>query len=273
MMLSDEVLMAYADGQLDANERARLEQLIAQDPEANARLEVFQATGRDLASVFDEHMNSPLPEKLSRLALYAQPLPVNKLLPVKRSSLGLVAEAFRSFVRPAHPFGLAAASAAMLIAGIGAGWLLHGGAGESGSPMSDLVQVESDGRTVARGPLSMALNNSQSGRETILPFAAGMVLRVAVKLSFRNHAQDYCRLYEAGLVGSENFGGIACNSNGQWDIKLQVQLAPAHPSAGRTAPAGTKGSALEAAVMSWIDGDALDQRDEDAMILKGWKKQ
>ena len=78
MMLSDEVLMAYADGQLDASERARLKKLIAQDPEANARLEVFQATGQDLASVFDEHMNSPLPEKLSRLALYAQPLPVKK---------------------------------------------------------------------------------------------------------------------------------------------------------------------------------------------------
>ncbi len=265
-MLSDEVLMAYADGQLDAGERARLRKLIAQDPEASARLEVFEATGQDLASVFDEHMNSPLPEKLSRLALYAQPLPV------KRSSLGQVADALRSFVRPAHPFGLAAASAAMLIAGIGAGWLLHGGVGESGSPMSDLVQVESDGRTVARGPLSMALDNSQSGRETILPFAAGKVLRVAVKLSFRNHAQDYCRQYEAGLAGSENFGGIACNSNGQWNIKLQAQLAPAHPSAGRTAPAGTESSALEAAVMSWIDGDALDQRDEDAMILKGWKE-
>ena len=160
----------------------------------------------------------------------------------------------------------------MLIAGIGVGWLLHGGAGESGSPMSDLVQVESDGRTVARGPLSAALDNSQSGRETILPFAAGKVLRMAVKLSFRNHAQDYCRQYEAGLAGSESFGGIACNSNGQWNIKLQAQFAPAHPSAGRTAQAGTKSSPLEEAVMSWIDGDALDQRDEDAMILKGWKE-
>ncbi len=95
---------------------------------------------------------------------------------------------------------------------------------------------------------------------------------MAVKLSFRNHAQDYRRQYEAGLAGSENFGGIACNSNGHRNIKLQAQFAPAQPSAGRTAPAGTKNSALEGAVMSWIDGDALDQRDEDAMILKGWKE-
>jgi anti-sigma factor RsiW len=271
MMLSDEVLMAYADGQLDASERARLKELIARDPEASARLEVFQATGQDLASMFDGHMNSPLPEKLRRLELYAQPLPANKLLPAKRSGLGQFADALRNFARPAHPFGLAAVSAAMLIAGAGAGWLLHGSADESGSPMSDLVQVESDGRTVARGPLSLALDNSPSGRETHIPFAAGKVLRMAVKLSFRNHAHYYCRQYEAGLAGSENFGGIACNSNGQWNIKLQAQFGPAHSSAGKTAPAGTS-SPLEEAVMSWIEGDALDQRDENAMILKGWKE-
>jgi anti-sigma factor RsiW len=265
-MLSDETLMAYADGQLDAAERARVQKLIAADSEANARLEVFQATGQDLASVFNEHMKSPLPEKLARLALYAQPLPVE----TKRSSLGGFADALRNLVRPAHTFGLAAASAAILFAGIGVGWLLHG-AGEGGSPMSELVQVESDGRTVARGPLNVALNSLPSGRETLVPFAAGKVLRMAVKLSFRNHAQDYCRQYEAGLAGSENYGGIACHSNGQWDIKLQAQLAPAQPSAARTAPAGSKSPALEGAVISWIDGDALDRQDEDALILKGWK--
>ncbi len=267
-MLSDETLVAYADGQLDAAERARVKKLIAQDPVANARFEIFQATGQDLASVFDEHMNSPLPGKLSRFALYAQPLPVK----TGRSTLGQFADTLRNLVQPAHPFGLAAASVTMLIAGIGVGWLLHGGAGENGSPMSELVQVQSDGHTVARGPLSVALNSLPSGRETLVPFAAGKVLRMAVKLSFRNHAQDYCRQYEAGLAGSESFGGIACNSNGQWNIKLQAQLAPAQRSAERTVPAGSKSSALEAAVMSWIDGEALDQHDEDALILKGWKE-
>ena len=62
MMLSDEMLMAYADGQLDAGDRARVKKLVAQDPALAARLEIFQATGHGLASVFDEHMNAPLPE-------------------------------------------------------------------------------------------------------------------------------------------------------------------------------------------------------------------
>ncbi len=266
-MLPDEILMAYADGQLDAAERARVKELIGQDQEASARLEIFQATGRDLASVFGEHVNSPLPERLSRLALYAQPLPAK----TGRSGLGRFAAALRNFARP-RPFGLAAASA-LLMVGIGVGWFLRD-AGESGSPMSGLglVQVESDGRTVARGPLNVALNSLPSSKETLVPFAAGKVLRVAIKLSFRNHEKDYCRQYEAGLTGSENFGGIACHSDGEWRIKLQAQLGPGRPSTGRTAPAGAEGLSLQEAVMSWIDGEALNKQDEGAMILRGWEK-
>jgi len=267
-MLPDETLMAYADGQLDAAERARVEKLIEQNPEASARLEVFQATGHGLASVFDEHMNSPLPEKLSRLALYAQPLPGT----CRKSTLGRFAAALGNLARP-HPFGLAAASAAILMVGIGVGWFLRD-AGESGSPMSGLglVRVESDGGTVARGPLNVALNSLPSSRETLVPLAAGKVLRVAIKLSFRNHEKDYCRQYEAGLTGSENFGGIACHSNGEWRIKLQAQLGPVRPSTGRTAPAGDEDLTLQKAVMSWMEGEALDQQDENAMILRGWEE-
>lgn len=266
-MLPDEVLMAYADGQLDAAGRAQVKELVRQDPEASARLEIFQATGRDLASVFGEHMNSPLPEKLGRLALYAQPLPAN----TRNSTLGQFAAALRNFARP-RPFGLAAASA-LLMVGIGVGWFLRD-AGEGNSPMSGLglVQVESDGRTVARGPLNVALNSLPSNKETLVRLAAGKVLRVAIKLSFRNHEKDYCRQYEAGLTGSENSGGIACHLGGEWRIKLQAQLGSVRPSAGRTAPAGAKGLALQEAVMSLIDGEALDKQDEDAMILRGWKR-
>ena len=115
MTLSDEMLMAYADGQLDAGDRARVKKLVAQDPALAARLEVFQATGHGLASVFDEHMNAPLPDSLKRFAERVQPRAA------KRPSFGQFADTLRDLLRPAHPFGLAAASAAVLIAGAGFG--------------------------------------------------------------------------------------------------------------------------------------------------------
>jgi anti-sigma factor RsiW len=262
MTLSDEMLMAYADGQLDAGERARVKKLIAQVPELAARLEVFEATGHGLASVFDEHLNAPLPDKLKRFAERGQPRAA------KRPSFGQFADTLRDLLRPAHPFGLAAASAAVLIAGAGFGWLVHGGAG---SPSGELVQVENDG-TVARGPLRNALDSLQSGKVASVALPEGKVARVAVKLSFRDHARDYCRQYEIELAASENYGGIACNSNGQWTIRFQAALAPAQQSPRTGAPAGNKSPALEKAVLSMIDGDALGPQDEDATILAGWKK-
>ena len=137
--------------------------------------------------------------------------------------------------------------------------------------MGELVQVENDG-TVARGPLRKALDSLQSGKETSVALPEGKVARVAVKLSFRDHAQDYCRQYEIGLAASENYGGIACNSNGQWTIRFQAALAPVQQSPQKGAPACSKNPALETAVLSMIDGDALGPEDEDATILTGWKK-
>ncbi len=267
MTLSDEMLMAYADGQLDAGEAERVKKLIAQDPALSARREVFLATGHGLASAFDEHMNSPLPGKLRRFAVNAQPRAA------KSAGLSQLAETLRNFLQPVHPLGLAAASAAALIAGVGVGWLLYGGAGGGGSALDQFVQVEHNG-TVARGPLRHALDNLQSGKETVVALQKGKVLRMVVDLSFRNKAQDYCRQYRIALEGAENYGGIACNGNGQWNIELQAVLAAAQPPSGKSkpAPAGKKSTPLEAAVMSMIGGDALDLGEENAMILTGWKK-
>ncbi len=264
MTLSDETLMAYADGQLDVRECTRVKKLIAQEPELSARLEVFQTTGQSLASLFGEHMNAPLPGKLRRFAVSAQPRAA------KKPGLGQLAATLRNLLQPVQPFGLAAASAAILIAGIGVGWLVHGGAGGGGSPLAGLIQVENDG-AVARGPLQHALNSLQSGKETAVALPEGKVVRMAIKLSFRDRAQDYCRQYEIGLAASENYGGIACNSNGQWNILHRARLAPAQQSSNKTTPAGNESPELEAAVMSMIGGDALGPQEEDAMIVKGWK--
>jgi hypothetical protein len=266
MILSDEKLMSYADGQLDESERAQVGKLVAQDPALDARLEIFRATGHNLASVFDEQMNAPLPEKLRRFAERPQPRVAQK------SGLSEFMEALRNFLQPVHPFGLAAASVAALALGIGVSSLvIHGSGDGDGSPLDRLIQADNGG-SVARGPLNYALNSLQSGKETSVALANGQVVRMGVKLSFRGPGQDYCRQYEIGLAASGNYGGIACQSNGQWNIRFQAALAPTQQSPDKGAPAAGKSQAMETAVISMIVGDAMGPAEEDAMILKGWKK-
>ena len=44
--LTDETLMAFADGELQGDERQRVEEALEQDASLRARLQVFERTGR-----------------------------------------------------------------------------------------------------------------------------------------------------------------------------------------------------------------------------------
>lgn len=67
--LTDETLMAYADGQLDPVRRATVEAAVRQDPQARERLKIFVATGEPLAKFFDPQLKAPVPDHLVSLVL------------------------------------------------------------------------------------------------------------------------------------------------------------------------------------------------------------
>lgn len=261
--LSDETLMAYADGQLTPAEMARVELLVASGPELRARLEVFRTTGRNLASLFDGHLNAPLPPGLKRLTVAPQ------------ADLSQIFDLNSKRQRRVLPgFGgrrLAAASVAILAAGIGIGWLMRGSPGGSGAALGELVKLADDW-IIARPPLQLALDMLPSGKEAAIPLSGGKPSNMTVRLSFIDHNQSYCRRYEIGLSSQEHYGGIACHLDGEWKIELHAILPPRHTQSGKISPAGNESRALEAAVISVMDGDALGSEEEAALIRKRWKK-
>lgn len=62
--LSDEILVAYADDELPAAERAVVERRLAHDAEARDRLAAFTSTGQWLARAYDDTLREPVPEAL-----------------------------------------------------------------------------------------------------------------------------------------------------------------------------------------------------------------
>jgi hypothetical protein len=261
--LSDETLMAYADGQLTSSEMARIELLLASDPDLRARLEVFRATGRDLASLFDDHLNAPLPPRLKRFTLAPQ-ADLSKIF-------DLGSRRQRQLLPGLWGFRLAAASAAILAVGIGIGWLAHGSPRGNSTALGELVKLADD-RMIAGLPLQHALDTLPSGKQVATPLAERKSSSLAVQLSFVDHSQNYCRRYEIGLSSKEHYGGIACHLDGEWKIKLHAILPPRFTQSGKVSPAGNEDRALDAAVMAIMDGDALGREDEAALIGKGWKK-
>src|SRR5712671_5261892 len=64
MTFSDDVLMAYADGELDLRTRAQVEDAMAADPQIARRVAAHQALRGILRSGFEKVLDEPIPERL-----------------------------------------------------------------------------------------------------------------------------------------------------------------------------------------------------------------
>lgn len=67
MRLTDETLMAYADGELSLFDAKRVERAMAEDPELARRVRRFSATRRALKSAYDKVVSQPVPDHLLKL--------------------------------------------------------------------------------------------------------------------------------------------------------------------------------------------------------------
>ena len=65
--ISDETLMAFADGELPPDERRAVREALSKDPLLIERLECFLLTNARLARPFRDVLNSAVPERLLRL--------------------------------------------------------------------------------------------------------------------------------------------------------------------------------------------------------------
>src|SRR5512141_409211 len=65
MKFSDETLMAYADGELDAATRAAIEQEIAADPDIARRVAQHQLLAKKIGAAFEPVLREAVPDRLN----------------------------------------------------------------------------------------------------------------------------------------------------------------------------------------------------------------
>ena len=176
-IVSDEMLSAYLDGELEPAEAARVATLIASSAELAARLARHRRV--------DDLLREAAPE-----------IPTPDYDPLVEHILG-AAPARRPFVSARSGFALAAALAVAVLVGVGLGRYLPG---------NDGLQVAAGG-LVARGPLAEALEHqasmSVSGRAPI-----------QVALSLRAADGRFCR--EFFVKGAERVKTIYGDVRGSW---------------------------------------------------------
>ena len=242
MNLSEEVLMAYADGELDARARSEVEVAMAADPEIARRVAEHKALRSRLRASFDKVLDEPVPERLLRAARGGAR---DNVIPLRG----------RRVARPASvPFwGAIAASFVVgaLVWHFGTKLYVPG-------PIA-----ERNGELLASGALESALSNQlvkdQDAQST-----------VHIGVSFRSKQGSYCRTFQ--LDGSNDVAGLACRQQDTWKLQVLAQGSSASAGTQGYRPAGSSlPPAVAQAADQAIDGEPLDAEAEARAKANHWR--
>ena len=241
MTFSDETVMAYADGELDAATRGAIEAAAATDPELARRIARHRALRQRLRGAFDPVLAEPLPERLAAAARGRPGKTRAAVVPLRRGAVA----------RWSWPqWGALAAS---LVAGLLLGpWLMRAS--------ERAALVTSDGALLAHGSLARALSEQLASDQPV-------TAPVQIGVSFRSHSGAYCRTF--ALREKAALAGLACHETGGWRVEALAASEPQEGGGYRTA-ASALPPVIAATLDALIAGEPLDARAEAAARTSGW---
>ncbi len=231
MNFTDETLMAFVDGELDAGERAAVVEAMARDPGVRSRVDCYRLQREQLQAAYDRVLVEPVPERLLAAA-----------------------QGIRS-IRPAHrPAGAQwAAIAASLFLGAALAWGVLRQTGEA------LITADGDG-LVAGGALAQTLSNDLAGKTT--------GRSVEIGLSFRDRSGNYCRTFR--LATTDPVAGVACRGPTNWQVKLVTRDVAGTPATAYRQAGSALSADVLRTVELLISGDPFDVAEESAARERGW---
>ena len=241
MRFSDEMLMAYADGELDLVARAEIEAAMAKDPAVARAVERHRALAGKVRAAYDGVLEEPVPDELATLTADPEDPRVVELAALRSERRIAVGR----WQMPAW-----IAIAASLLLGLFVGLLLFR---DSSTPYQE----------TARGLI--ASGELEEGLATELASAPGDS-NIHIGVSFRDRDGDYCRsfTYEHGAP----LAGLACHHGEDWKIRV---LTEAPSASGELRAAASMPLAVLQAVDASIAGEPLDAAAEEKAREAGWR--
>jgi hypothetical protein len=250
MTFSDDVLMAYADGELDLRTRAQVEDAMAADPQIASRVAAHQALRKTLQSGFDKVLDEPIPDRLIAAARATSRVRSESRVVVPLRSRRPRAGALPHWASPG--WGAIAASFVLgaLVWHFGSDWYSSG-------PVT-----ERDGQLLAAGALDKALSNQLASAQP----AQGPV---QIGVSFRSKGGNYCRTFQ--MRENTHLAGLACRDQDQWRLEA---LAQSEASPGAHSEFRPAASALPPSIAQAVDqaiaGEPLDAQAEAQARTNQW---
>jgi hypothetical protein len=251
--ITDELLVAYVDDELDAAQRDMVSSALAGNPSLCRRVEEMRLSRDLLREAFplrpDASIPAPIEAAANRLAEACAPRASRRRL------------SFRFGYRKKY------AVAAVLVLGVAAsaGFLAWRSASESnGGPVTALMRISPD------TPLHGLLESTPSAEVINVP-AQDAAMRAV--LTFRAKDGRFCREFEI-LASAGGSTGIACREDGSWHAEVMLSAEVAPPDSNYYTPAGnaqSDESAVAEVVERLMEGDPLGAQQEARVLASGWQ--
>lgn len=278
MRPSDEVLLAYAEGMLPAEEAAAVARHLETDDEARHLVESFRRTAGLAAGAYAHILDLPVPDRLVQAArgtaaAPSQGAPTN-VIPLR--------ERRRSSARMPSYLAAMAASVLVIVGAVG-GYYAAQPPGQPAGPLVLAVGPVEPGGIVARLLETAASHQPVTHRQG----AGSGDLELVVVASFKDGHGRICRELEVAPAQSEAVdspgmtGAVACRGEaGQWSILAAVRHAgplagqvagQVGPATGNITPAsGATSSPIEAVLSAIGANEAIPAAEEKALIERRW---
>lgn len=236
MKFPPEILMAYADGELDEPTRRAVEAEMAVDPQVAQEIERHRAMRAEVGGAFAGVLEEPVPDRLLHAA--------------KKSPASAGTSPRRRWSWPEYT-----SIAASLVIGVLAGRAVLQPQGEN-----RLVVAGNDGRVIAGGALAQALSEQLSSQDGTA---------IDIGLSFRSKSGEYCRTF--GAHTTNPVVGFACRDAETWRVDM-LSTAPRAQAGGTYRMASTQLPApVVQAIAERMQGEALDADEEAIARQRRWR--
>ncbi|AMS44721.1 anti-sigma factor (plasmid) [Aminobacter sp. Y103A] len=247
----DETLMAFADGELDAETTAAIEEAMGSDDALIVRIATFLESRAKASAALKPLIDEPVPEALTqsvqkmideaRMRENATAEPIQQ--PATDNVVTFQPKATPSKVGSSWTLPLAASLAAVIV---GAGGYL---AGKAGMPVADGLVLAG----ITDPAMIRTLNATPSGSDVTVGDTT-----VRLVSSFRDGAGALCREFELHRASGSSLVSVVCRAGQQWDVRLAV----AAPAAGQDyAPAGAS-ETVDAYLSTTQAGAPLSEAEE-----------
>jgi hypothetical protein len=256
MNIDDATLMAYLDGELDAEGIAQVDAALARDPELAARVARQQRLDARLRTAHADAAEAAVPDALRRLVLGEATQDSEDEARTSSQAKAQAASTVLAF--PSRKRGravwthLGALAAGIVLAVIA----LPGLRGVQSRGGAEWEQGANG--LQARGALAQALDRQ---------LAADPAGEVQLALSFRSRQGQYCRTFR---LSQARTAGLACRDGQGWSLPVLASDTGAASGQLRQAASPMPAAVLDAVDAS-IAGDALDADGEQAARDAGWR--